>query len=37
MPTPAGGRDAFRRLFLRGETPSFDHYRIRVLETAPAE
>jgi hypothetical protein len=36
-PIPAGGRDAFRMLFLRDETPPFDHYRIQVLATVSAE
>ncbi len=36
IPVPPGRTDTFRMMFLRDEIPSFDSYRIRVTDAAPA-
>ena len=35
-PLAPGKRDSFRMLFIRGQIPPFDHWRVRILEAAPA-
>ena len=35
-PLAAGERDSFRMLFIRSQIRPFDHWRVRVLDAAPA-